>query len=94
MTIFWKNSYSGDLFLAREKAKADLARAAFKFGDVGERGDFEDAVAALTDAALRYATAAAVYGAISDCARPAGRAGRAWEENLPMNQLMDELDLE
>jgi hypothetical protein len=90
----WNDSYSGNLFLAREVAKVNLVRAAFKFSEVGDRHAFEDALAPLMEAALQFATTAALYGHVSDCARPAGAAGRAWKENLPLNQLLDELELE
>jgi len=74
----------GQLFEELQKARTALRHAAHVYAKTPKTNTLgrERAGAALDTAAITMALTAAIYGVRSDCAAPAGAAGRAWKEGL------------
>jgi hypothetical protein len=77
-------SEGGQLFETLQKARTTLRHAAHAYAGTKKKDKFfrDRAADDLENAAITMALAAAVYGVRSDCATPAGAAGRVWKEGL------------
>ncbi len=83
-------SKGGDLWEVLQRARMELRHQAHIY--VGcknkDKSHRDRAAEGLEQAALTVAFAMAQYGAFSDCARPAGKAGEEWKERFdPENML-------
>lgn len=83
-------SHNGKLYELLQAARTELRHQAHIYVGCKRKDKFtrERAAAALENAAIAMALAAAQWGVLAGCARPAGKIGQEWEDRIdPENAL-------